>query len=195
MSKITPIPFYYVRHGQTDWNLENRAMGITDIPLNQHGINQAKNARGLLANAGINTICCSPLMRAKMTAEIFNETLNCEMVVIEELHEFNLGTYAGQIIGAWFDDWMKGAPLPGGELYADFRERCAIGVNKALNRKGLTLIIAHGGVFWSIEHALNTRLNQDLPNCVPAFHIPPVSENESWKISLVNEPVQNTIIN
>jgi bisphosphoglycerate-dependent phosphoglycerate mutase len=41
-------PFYFLRHGETDWNLEHRAMGSQDIPLNDRGISQGLNAAELL---------------------------------------------------------------------------------------------------------------------------------------------------
>jgi probable phosphoglycerate mutase len=184
MPRILPKSFYYLRHGQTDWNLQNKAMGITDIPLNQQGIEQAKKARHLLANAQIDTICYSPLLRSKLTAEIFNEILNCKMIAIDELKEFNLGIYAGTIIDDWFHEWLNGAALPEGELFVDFKSRCIRGINKALDRPGLTLIIAHGGVFWSLEDALQVKLGVDLPNCVPAFLNPPTEQTTNWEISL-----------
>lgn len=184
--KILSVPFYYVRHGQTDWNLENRAMGRMDIPLNSQGINQAVAARMRLLGAGITTICHSPLLRAKMTAEIFNEILNCPLIEIEELSEFNLGPYTGRVKEQWFKDWRSGKKLEGTELYEDFIERSLVGVNKALSLPGLVLIIAHGGVYWSIKYALQIDLEKDLPNCEAVFHCPLPDEQEKWEIISVN---------
>lgn len=183
-TEIIQVPFYYVRHGQTDWNRDNRAMGQTDIPLNSHGINQAMSARNNLVGVGITTICYSPLSRAKMTAEIFNEVLHCNLIEMEELQEFNLGPHAGKVKEKWFHDWRSGTQLADTETYSDFIDRSLKGVNKALSLPGLVLIIAHGGVYWSIEHATQTRLEKDIPNCMPVFHSPPQNENEKWKISL-----------
>jgi broad specificity phosphatase PhoE len=183
--EILPVPFYYIRHGQTDWNRMHRAMGKIDIPLNDHGVRQAIEARNRLLDASIQTICYSPLARAKKTAEILNEVLHCQMVAIDELQEFNLGNCGGQIIGQWFEDWRLGEKLPNGELYSEFQERSIRGVNKALDRPGITLIVAHGGTFWSIEQALRLTLNEDLPNCIPAFYQPPGTTNEKWTISLL----------
>ena len=62
--------FYFVRHGQTDWNIEKRIMGQQDIPLNDVGRKQAQKIRTLLDNYHVTTIFCSPLLRARQTAEI-----------------------------------------------------------------------------------------------------------------------------
>ena len=56
-------PFYFLRHGETDWNLEHRAMGSQDVPLNNLGVSQAFKASELLKNATIATIISLPLLR------------------------------------------------------------------------------------------------------------------------------------
>lgn len=58
-------PFYFLRHSKTDWNLEHRAMGSQDIPLNDRGVSQGLNAAELLKNEPIATIVSSPLLRAR----------------------------------------------------------------------------------------------------------------------------------
>ena len=189
MLSITATPFYYVRHGQTDWNRERRCMGQTDIPLNAHGKHQAMLARNRLMGLGITTICHSPLLRAKMTAEIIQETLNCKLVEIEELREFNLGSYEGKIKDKWFQDWRSGAVIPQAETYAHFIERCLKGINTALALPGLVLIIAHGGVYCAIEHATCVFIEGGLQNCIPFFHEPPKIEDEKWTIHSVMECV------
>ncbi len=186
MGKLVPIkdvPFWYVRHGQTDWNLENRAMGQTDIPLNAHGEHQAVVARSCLVGEKIATICHSPLSRAKRTAEIFNEVLDCKLVEIEELREFNLGPYEGRIKGDWFQDWKTGMELPQTEFYVNFMNRALVGINKALSFSGPVLIVAHGGVYWAIEQALQVIAKEGIQNCVPVFHKPTI--NEKWQIQEV----------
>ena len=55
-------PFYFLRHGQTDWNLQGRLQGHTDIPLNATGLDQAHAAADMLADQGIDIIVSIPLI-------------------------------------------------------------------------------------------------------------------------------------
>lgn len=181
--KLPKVPFYFIRHGQTDWNYEHKAMGVTDIPMNELGESQAQKAIDLLRDVPITKIFHSPLKRAKRTAEILNETLQCEMVAIDELKEFNLGSYAGEVIGDWFDDWLAGRSLPQGETFTEFVERSLIGVERALQEEGPVLIVAHGGTYWAIQQALELLELPDLANCVPSKFLPPGEAKAEWTFS------------
>ena len=70
MSGIIPRPFWFLRHGETDWNAQNLAQGNVDIPLNEHGLAQARAAAAALIGRGIEVIAASPLGRARQTADI-----------------------------------------------------------------------------------------------------------------------------
>lgn len=61
---------YIVRHGQTDWNLNGRYGGRIDVPLNEQGIEQAKQIREELKNISFDVVFSSPLIRAYTTAQI-----------------------------------------------------------------------------------------------------------------------------
>lgn len=158
-------------------------MGITDIPLNFHGEIQCRNALKQVKGLSINTICYSPLKRAEQTAKILNEALQCDLVSVEELKEFNLGICAGKIIGNWFDEWMNGALIPEGESFKEFLQRALVGVNKSLDQKGPILIVAHGGTYWAIQRALQLLDLPDLPNCLLARFSPPKSLEGKWSCS------------
>jgi broad specificity phosphatase PhoE len=123
-----------------------------------------------------------------MTAEIFNEVLNCRLVEIEELQEFSLGPHEGRIKGKWFQDWRSGLELSGAESYVNFIGRCLVGINKALELPGLVLIIAHGGVYWAIEQVIQASIEGGLQNCIPVFYKPPTDESKKWEISTFNLP-------
>ena len=64
---------YVVRHGQTEWNVLKKMQGSADIPLNKTGIEQAYKMQEKLDCIDIDLIICSPLNRAKQTAEIINQ--------------------------------------------------------------------------------------------------------------------------
>ncbi len=66
--------FYFVRHGETEWNCEQRIMGQTDIPLSPIGIAQAHQAAKYLQNLGLERLVSSPLRSAKHTADILGNT-------------------------------------------------------------------------------------------------------------------------
>lgn len=175
--------FYFMRHGQTNWNVEHKAMGIKDIPLNSMGEDQSRQARSLFDGIDIKYICYSPMKRAFRSAEILNEKLRCEMIPIDELKEFNLGDFTGTIIGDWFDEWINGKNLPRGETFYAFIERAIRGVNTALQHDGPTLIIAHGGIYWAIQRAIDRLDLPDLSNCcLVDFKAP--ENNRNWAVTL-----------
>lgn len=85
-----------VRHGKTEWNTEKRAAGLSDISLNEEGINQAKILSDKLKDIDIDVIISSPLIRAVQTAEIVNENHHLDIIKDEGAIERNLGIYEGQ---------------------------------------------------------------------------------------------------
>jgi probable phosphoglycerate mutase len=96
-----PIPkrnFYFLRHGQTDWNAEGRFQGHSDIPLNATGLSQAHEAARVLAGCPIDLVVASPLVRAARTAEIVNARLGKPVVFDDELKERHFGALEGLVI-------------------------------------------------------------------------------------------------
>ena len=68
--KLHPVAFWFLRHGETDWNARGWSQGNVDIPLNETGLAQARSAALLLRGKGIRSVISSPLSRAKVTAEL-----------------------------------------------------------------------------------------------------------------------------
>ena len=87
---------YFIRHGQTDWNLERKIQGITDIPLNETGIRQAQEASAQISKLKWDRIISSPLLRARQTAEILNQNIGLLIETDERLCEIDLGDLEGQ---------------------------------------------------------------------------------------------------
>lgn len=69
----------FIRHGQTDWNAAGRMQGTSDIPLNDTGRAQAREAAQTLADDGWDVIVSSPLQRARETASIIADGLGIEL--------------------------------------------------------------------------------------------------------------------
>ena len=86
---------YFTRHGQTIWNVENKICGATDIALTDLGHQQAEALGERIREQGlqIDEILCSPLMRAKDTAEHISRVTGIPMRVETRLKEQNFGTY------------------------------------------------------------------------------------------------------
>ena len=84
-----------VRHGQTDWNVNNLLQGSTNIDLNEYGILQAKNTANKLKDFKIDYIYCSPLNRTLDTANYINQDRNLEIIIDYRLLERSFGNYEG----------------------------------------------------------------------------------------------------
>ena len=84
-----------IRHGETDWNVEARLQGSTDIPLNAHGIRQAYATAQALADERFGVIYSSDLLRATMTASVIAEAQHLPMEIEPRLRERNLGMLQG----------------------------------------------------------------------------------------------------
>jgi len=86
----------WVRHGVTDWNLERRAQGQTDVPLNEIGREQAHAlAERLKAEPAWDVIYSSDLSRALETAETIGRALGLPVVTDVRLREMSFGTMEG----------------------------------------------------------------------------------------------------
>lgn len=192
MTRLTPVSFYFLRHGETDWNRRRIMQGHRDIPLNACGIAQAEEVASAVAALPIVTICCSTLSRAKKTAEIVNiRTL--PIVVIDDLKECGFGVYEGQdAAGAWRDDWRKGEPIPGGESLADYSARLLHGFNAALSHPAPVLIVGHGGSVWPLERFAGIAEGLHITNCA-LFRFDPPAGNAAWSYTPLAAPVSPSV--
>ena len=87
--------FYFLRHGETDWNRDKRLQGAMDIPLNEAGRQHAASAAELLDGAPIDIIVSSPLARARETAEVVAKKLGKPLYIDERLSERSFGSFSG----------------------------------------------------------------------------------------------------
>ena len=86
---------YFVRHGQTNWNIEHKIQGQSDIPLNEMGKKQAELIAPQLKDLKIERIISSDLSRALETAQIINTHLKLQITLDTRLREFKYGQIEG----------------------------------------------------------------------------------------------------
>jgi probable phosphoglycerate mutase len=180
--KIPLNPFYFIRHGETDWNHKNIIMGQADIPLNEVGKQQAREASENFLKINFSNIYSSPLLRAHQTAEILNEDQKHSLILDSGLMERKWGKYEGDD-HKFFLTGLKDDELPhGAESYDEFQLRVLKTVAEILNvSPSLPLIVAHGGVFVILtKHFGITNLRA--ANCSIHSFIPPQNSNLSWSI-------------
>jgi broad specificity phosphatase PhoE len=186
MIHIPHVPFYFLRHGQTQWNKDHKAMGSQDILLNDQGMRQALDAQGVVKNEPIATIVSSPLLRARKTAQILQEAVSAPIVDVPELQEVCWGEKEGQPFTdflCWIRAWKGGGQIKHGEAYADFLVRVKLGLKKALHHQGPVLIVSHGGVYCAIQDILGLAAS-DLGHCELVFHAPPAHSGHPWRVTL-----------
>ena len=186
MTQLLPRPYWYLRHGQTDWNRAGLSQGRTDVPLNETGIEQAAEAAALIAQAldvagegGIVRIVSSPLERALRTATIVRDALVARglpalpLSIEPDLAEVSFGEQEGQPISDWYDHWIAGDYTPPqAESFAVLRARAVGAINRATASAGRPLVVAHGALFRALRAAMDLPANVRLANAVPLSAAP-----------------------
>ena len=87
---------YVIRHGETEWNSQDRVLGRTDIPLNEVGRSQAAAAAAKASELQIGRILTSPLSRAYETARIVSSAIGARLEICDALIEMDFGLHEGQ---------------------------------------------------------------------------------------------------
>ena len=85
---------WLIRHGETEWTVSRRHTGLSDLPLTQAGVDQARSLRNWLQGASFERVFCSPLQRAARTCELSGYGSVAE--IDRDLVEWNYGDYEGQ---------------------------------------------------------------------------------------------------
>lgn len=156
---------FVTRHGQTNWNLEQKVMGRCDEPLNKKGIEQAYITKENLKDCDIDLIICSPLIRAKQTANIINEARNINIIYDERIIERDFGELEGLCYGEFDNltlwDYYKNKQYEKVECMKTFFERIYSFLDDIKNKyQDLNiLLVTHGGV----SVAINCYFNNNIP--------------------------------
>lgn len=159
---MTLTTFALIRHGQTDWNAERRLQGATDIPLNDVGRGQARDAVAGLSGYEWDTVVSSPLGRAAETADIIAAGLGLKVDRrLPDLQERSYGDAEGLQDGPELDALR----IPGGFRGAETEEATAARGLAALETLAeefpgqRVLVVAHGTL---IRLTLNLALGSTL---------------------------------
>lgn len=174
---------YIIRHGKTDWNEIHKLQGRTDIPLNDEGRQMARDAAKEYGDIHFDVCFCSPLCRARETAELLLEGRNVPIVIDERLKEMSFGIYEGVEnsfaigdcpVNVLFQHPEEYSPVPEGEsldeLYARTGEFLREVVNPLLEEGKDVVIVGHGAMNSSIVCQVRNIPLKDfwsagIPNC------------------------------
>ena len=169
------MKIYFARHGQTDWNLQGKVQGATDIPLNGNGIAQAHRLCEKIKeeNIDLEKIYTSDQIRAIRTAQIVDEQYHVGYEIVKGLEEMSLGDFEGHTwdeinalfpkeLQYWNED-RRYHTSPNGESYQMVIERLFSALDHIIGQHDISsdkslLIISHGAVIATL-----TAIQQDPP--------------------------------
>ena len=181
---LNPVAFWFLRHGETDWNAQGLSQGNTDIALNAVGRAQAARAARTLLSMQFGSIVTSPLSRARDTAQMVAAALGMAFTQDADLREVGFGEQEGQPMGDWYDDWIADRYTPpGAETFAGLRARTVAAVNRATALPGPVLVVAHGALWRAFRHEAGLPANVRTPNALPLFAEPPAPERADWRLT------------
>lgn len=182
-----------LRHGQTNWNIDFRLQGVTDIPLNETGIEQARIAGEVLARAATtgeawDLILSSPLSRARDTAEMVGKAIGVPGVSIEDLLlERSFGEAEGLSHEEWKAKYNDTNHVPGGETLEQLEARAWVLLERLLDHHEgkRVLTVSHGALIRTLLRLVSEgefpREGERLGNaCLSVFEH---SSDAGWKIA------------
>jgi broad specificity phosphatase PhoE len=177
------LEIWLIRHGETDWNVDHRIQGVTDIPLNARGVAQAQRLAGRLAHVGFDAIFSSDSQRAHATAQ--HALPGAPIVTDPRLRELAYGVFEGErweslpaalvpVAKRWrADRW--GQRIPGGESFQDLTVRMQAFLAE-LPAAGRVALFSHGG-------AIRTVL----------YHLWGFEPNGQWRLEITNTGITRIV--
>lgn len=163
---------FVARHGQTQWNAENKVCGRTDLPLTEEGIAQAKILAQKATELELDLIIASPMLRARQTAGAVADRLGIPVIVDERLIEQDYGIFEGvnrRDPGFLENKSHFAFRYPGGESMMDVAHR-VYGLLEDVKREydgKNVLLVCHGGVCRIINTYFEDMTNSEF------FHYSP----------------------
>lgn len=139
---------WLIRHGETEWSLNGKHTSFTDLPLTEHGREQAAALAPVLSQVTFDLVLCSPRQRARDTAAL----AGVPNVEIEpNLQEWNYGSFEGLStpeIQATHPGWSVWKDeITGGETLDQVAARTQAVIDRCLQHGGRCALFAHAHVF------------------------------------------------
>lgn len=168
---------YVVRHGETDYNVQQRYAGSSDVPLNQNGLRQAETLAQKLCDVNFEVIVSSPLTRARKTAEIISACHpSIPLEVIKNFAERGVGVFEGltkeeakekypELFNRQCTRQLDDAPT-GGETIRQFENRIISGLDELKTRYAdkTVLLVCHGFVSRMINKQIKELSYDEMHN-------------------------------
>jgi broad specificity phosphatase PhoE len=182
---------YLARHGQTAYNAEGRFQGQGAVPLNETGRAQAAALAEQAADYEFVALWCSPLLRARETADVVARRIGLTPREDARLMETDSGDWTDRSFAdvqaedpAEFARFKDGDPtfaFPGGESFAQQGVRVAGAFHDIKRAEAPTLVVCHGGVI-RIALFQRTKDRDALSDSVPNATIVPLDPRGSRRI-------------
>ena len=166
------MEIYFVRHGQTIWNVEKRFQGLSDSPLSELGITQAKLLGEKLKDIKFDKFYSTSLKRAYDTANYIKGNRKQKVEIFDDFVEISMGDMEGikqedfkklypeQVKNFFFNQLEYDPSSFGGESFLEVRERVIRGLNKfiELNKNyERVLVVSHGATLKTLLHYISGK--------------------------------------
>ncbi len=176
---------YIVRHGQTDYNLNNIIQGISDIPLNSNGMRQIQELKEKMDKLRIDLAITSPLLRTRQTTQILLGTRNVPIIIDERITERKMGILEGKSIKMYNTKayWNYKLNYDNNEQVETIRDlfdrtkTFLMDIIKTYPNKNI-LLVSHGATIRALHYNIvgfneaDYLLNFKVPNgCLFKYHI------------------------
>ena len=196
VSKPIATRICIIRHGETDWNVEKRIQGHTDIPLNENGRAQAMAMAFNAAHQRFQAIYSSDLARAQETAWVLAQREGLDVKLLPQLRERHFGVFQGTTAAqgaelhpaayAYYVARDLEYDFETGESLRGFAERVSEGIDWLLrHHSGQTIAaVSHSGVLDVVYRRatgrpLHTPRDFRIPNCaLNWFHF----DGQGWHL-------------
>lgn len=174
---------WFVRHGETAWNVEKRIQGKKDIPLNTSGKRQALLLSKRLAGIPFEALYTSNLSRAMETAKLLNEELRLPLTSCTVLQERGFGKAEGLLRSGAKQQFPDGYPEMETEESVRERTREFFRFVSHKHSHGRILVVTHGHWIRAVLHTSGVPQDRSTDNTnVTVIHL----DNDQYQVKIIN---------